>query len=73
MLAPNMHHASRRFRCEHHLAHSAFGGQTKFDIYFMCQLHSKLQQADIKKLQLAVEGKGMPVDVTSVHSCLKSL
>ncbi len=39
----------------------------------MCQLHSKLQQADVKEFQLAIEGEGVPVDVTSVHSCLKSL
>ena len=39
----------------------------------MCQLHSKLQQADIKEFQLAVEGQGMPVDVPSVHSTLKCL
>ena len=39
----------------------------------MCQLHSKLQQADIEELQLPVEGQGMPIDVPSVHSTLKCL
>ena len=39
----------------------------------MCQLDSKLQQAHIKEPQLAIEGQGMPVDIPSVHGCLKSL
>lgn len=39
----------------------------------MRHLDSKLQQAHIKELQLAIEGQGMPVDVPSVYSCLKGL
>jgi len=73
--SPHTHHARQEVSLweSSHLAHSAFGGQTKFDIYFMCHLHSKLQQADIKEFQLAIEGEGVPINVTSVHSCLKSL
>ncbi len=75
MLAPHTHHARQEVSLweSSHLAHSAFGGKTKFDIYLMCHLHSKLQQADVKEFQLAVEGEGVPIHVTSVHSCLKSL
>lgn len=58
-------------RC--HLAHGSFGRQSKLDVQLMCELHGKLQQADVKELQLAVEGQGMPVDVPSVHSSLKGL
>ncbi len=39
----------------------------------MGELDSKLKQADIKEFQLAIKGQGMPVDVLSVHSCLKCL
>ena len=56
-----------------HLAHGSLGRQAKLDVQLMCELHSKLQQADIKELQLAVEGQSVPVDVPSVHSSFKGL
>ena len=39
----------------------------------MRQLDSKLNQAGVKELQLAVEWQGVPVNVPSVHSCFKGL
>ena len=56
-----------------HLAHGALGRKPKLDVQLMSQLHSKLQQADVKELQLAIKWQGMPVDVPSVHSTLKRL
>lgn len=56
-----------------YLAHGTFGSQAKLDIQLMGQLDSKLEQADIKELQLAIEGQRMPVDVPSMHSSLKGL
>ena len=61
-------------RCvRHHLAHGALGRQAKLDVKLMGQLDSEFQQADVKEFQLSIEGQSMPVDVSSVHSSLKSL
>lgn len=56
-----------------HLAHCALRRQAKLDIQLMCELDSKLQQTDIKELQLTIEGQGMPINVPLVHCCLKRL
>ena len=57
----------------HHLAQGSLRRKPKLDVQFVCELHSKLQQTDVKELQLAIEGQGMPVDIPSVHSALKCL
>ena len=63
----------QRFVTAPYLTHGLLGWEAKFGIQLMSHLYSKLEQAAVEELQLAIVWQCMPVNAAMPRRLLKGL